>query len=97
MTPSALARNVDPSTGSAFRKHPGADGSEPSAPPIKGSHPYPKRLLREISKRSDPRMGEQTFHLTNIVRAEPNPPLFTVPADFRIVDGPQPIFYRTKQ
>src|ERR1700730_9629263 len=49
------------------------------------------------SKRSDPRMGEQTFRLTNIVRTEPNPSLFTVPADFKIADGPQPIFYRTKQ
>jgi hypothetical protein len=49
------------------------------------------------SKRSDPRMGEQMFHLTNIVRTEPNPSLFTVPADFKIVDGPQPIFYQTKQ
>jgi hypothetical protein len=49
------------------------------------------------SKRSDPRMGEQTFGLTNIVRTEPNPSLFTVRADFKIVDGPQPIFYRTKQ
>jgi hypothetical protein len=49
------------------------------------------------SKRNDPRMGEQTFRLTNIVRSEPSPSLFTVPPDFRIVDGPQPIFYRTKQ
>jgi hypothetical protein len=49
------------------------------------------------SKRSDPRIGEQTFRLTNIVRTEPSPSLFTVPADFKIVDGPQPIFYRTKQ
>jgi hypothetical protein len=49
------------------------------------------------SKRSDPRMGEQTFRLTNIVRTEPSPSLFTVPADFKAVDGPQPIFYRTKQ
>jgi hypothetical protein len=49
------------------------------------------------SKRSDPRMGEQTFRLTNIVRAEPSPSLFAVPADFKVVDGPQPIFYRTKQ
>ena len=49
------------------------------------------------SKRSDPRMGEQTFRLTNIVRTEPSALLFTVPADFKIVDGPQPIFYRTKQ
>jgi hypothetical protein len=49
------------------------------------------------SKRSDPRMGEQTFRLTDIVRAEPNPSLFAVPADFKIVDAPAPIFYRTKQ
>jgi hypothetical protein len=49
------------------------------------------------SKRNDPRMGEQTFRLTNIVRTEPSPSLFTVPADFKIADGPQPIFYRTKQ
>ena len=49
------------------------------------------------SKRSDPRMGEQTFRLTNIVRAEPSPTLFTVPADFKIVDGPQTFFYRTRQ
>ena len=49
------------------------------------------------SKRSDPRMGEQTFRLTDIVRNEPNPSLLTVPADFKIVDAPAPIFYRTKQ
>ena len=49
------------------------------------------------SKRNDPRMGEQTFRLTNIVRTEPSPSLFTVPVDFKIADGPQPIFYRTKQ
>ena len=49
------------------------------------------------SKRSDPRIGEQTFRLTNIVRAEPNPSLFTVPGDFKIVDDPAPIVYRTKQ
>lgn len=50
-----------------------------------------------FSKRTDPRMGEQTFRLTNIVRAEPDPSLFTVPPDFKIVEGPQPIHYRTKE
>lgn len=49
------------------------------------------------SKRTDPRMGEQTFRLTNIVRAEPSASLFTVPADFKVVDGPQTIFYKTRQ
>jgi hypothetical protein len=49
------------------------------------------------SKRSDPRMGEQTFQLTNIVRSEPDAALFTVPADFKIVDGPQNVIYRSNQ
>jgi len=48
------------------------------------------------SKRSDPRMGVQTFQLTNISRTEPDPSLFAVPADFKLVDGPQPIVYRAK-
>jgi hypothetical protein len=46
------------------------------------------------SKRSDPRMGEQRFQLTNIVRTEPDPSLFSVPADFKIIDGSQPVVYR---
>ncbi|MGC1436047.1 MAG: hypothetical protein WA847_09155, partial [Terriglobales bacterium] len=51
-----------------------------------------------FSKRNDPRMGEQTFRLTNIVRAEPDPSLFTLPADFKIVDGgPKTIIYRRNQ
>src|SRR5229473_2076436 len=41
------------------------------------------------SKRTDPRMGEQTFQLTNIVRSEPDASLFTIPGDFKIMDGPQ--------
>jgi len=49
------------------------------------------------SKRSDPRMGVQTFQLTNITRTEPDPSLFTVPAGFSIADGPRPIFYRSSQ
>jgi hypothetical protein len=42
-------------------------------------------------------MGEQTFQLTDIQRAEPDPSLFTVPADFKLLDGPQNVFYRTNQ
>jgi hypothetical protein len=49
------------------------------------------------SKRTDPRMGEQTFQLTNIVRSEPDVSLFTVPADFKIVEGPQNVMYRSNQ
>lgn len=50
-----------------------------------------------MSKRSDPRMGEQTFRLTNIVRAEPDASLFTVPADFKVLDSPQRVIYRSRQ
>ncbi len=49
------------------------------------------------SKRSDPRMGEQTFRLTGIARSEPDASLFGVPADFKIVEGPKPFIYRTNQ
>jgi hypothetical protein len=53
------------------------------------------------SKRSDPRMGDQTFQLTNIVRSDPDASLFTVPADFNLVDGSDKkgnvIFYRPNE
>jgi hypothetical protein len=49
------------------------------------------------SKRTDPRMGEQTFQLTSISRSEPDPSLFTVPSDFKVVDGLKPIIYRSNQ
>jgi hypothetical protein len=49
------------------------------------------------SKRTDPRMGEQTFELTNINRNDPDPSLFTVPADFKLVEGPKPVIYRSNQ
>jgi hypothetical protein len=43
-----------------------------------------------LSKMSDPRNGESTTRLTNIVIAEPDPALFQVPADYSIVDEPAP-------
>src|SRR5258708_176645 len=50
------------------------------------------------SKRDDPRMGEQTFRLSNIVRADTHPSLFAVPADFKMMDGgPKTIMYRSNQ
>jgi hypothetical protein len=39
-----------------------------------------------LTRRFDPRFGETTYRLTNIVRAEPAPELFKVPSDFRIED-----------
>ena len=40
-----------------------------------------------MSRRSDPRMGETTFKLTNIRRTEPLRSLFEVPPDFTIQEG----------
>jgi hypothetical protein len=53
-----------------------------------------------MSKRSDPRSGEQTFRLTNISRAEPDAALFTIPADFKtaeIVPDRKMFFYQPKE
>lgn len=53
-----------------------------------------------MSKRSDPRTGEQTFRLTNITRAEPDAALFTVPADFKtseIVPDHKMFFVQSKE
>ena len=36
--------------------------------------------------RRDPRSGDTVYRLTNIVRTEPPPDLFTVPSDYRVVD-----------
>jgi len=45
------------------------------------------------SKHSDPRFGDQIFKLTNIMRAEPDSALFTVPADFKMVFEEYPKFH----
>ncbi len=39
-----------------------------------------------LSKRSDPRSGESKTEILNLSRAEPDPFLFTVPADYSLVD-----------
>ena len=43
-----------------------------------------------FTKRSDPRYGEDTFKLTKIVRAEPDPALFQIPPEYTVVDEKGP-------
>jgi hypothetical protein len=51
-----------------------------------------------MSKSSDPRMGETTYKLTNLSRAEPEPALFQIPADYTVKDQPNgALFFRTNQ
>ena len=38
-----------------------------------------------MSKHSDPRFGEQTYRLTNIVRSEPDPSLFELPQGYKLL------------
>jgi hypothetical protein len=45
------------------------------------------------SKSSDPRIGDTTYKLTNIQRAEPDPSLFQVPADYTVRDQPENTFF----
>jgi len=40
-----------------------------------------------MTKHSDPRVGETIYKLTNIVRAQPDPNLFTVPGDYTLRSG----------
>jgi len=48
----------------------------------------PELKVLVMSKTSDPRMGETTYKLTDIQRAEPAPSLFQVPDDYTIKDQP---------
>jgi hypothetical protein len=47
------------------------------------------------SSNSDPRFGDTTFELTNINRAEPDPALFRIPADYVISEGKSAAFKTT--
>ncbi len=53
----------------------------------------PELKVLVMSKTNDPRMGETTYKLTNIQRAEPAASLFQVPADYTIKDQPVNTFF----
>jgi hypothetical protein len=48
----------------------------------------PELKIVLMSRRSDPRFGETTYRLERIVREEPSPELFQVPADFTVEKAP---------
>lgn len=43
-----------------------------------------------MSKRTDPRTGESSFHMANISRTEPSPALFQAPADYKVIESTRP-------
>lgn len=46
----------------------------------------PELRVLVMSRQTDPRFGETTYRLTNIVRAEPSPDMFEPPPDFTVVE-----------
>jgi len=46
----------------------------------------PKLGFNLLSKRSDPRIGTQTFTVTNLILSDPDPKLFEPPEGFTVVD-----------
>jgi hypothetical protein len=44
----------------------------------------PELQVLVMTRRNDPRQGESSYRLTNIIRAEPSPTLFQVPADYTV-------------
>jgi hypothetical protein len=56
---------------------------------------YSKDLQLVVESRHyDPRFGEQTYKLTNINRTEPDPSLFNLPSEYRLLTEPTTV-YRT--
>jgi hypothetical protein len=50
----------------------------------------PQLGLNMLVKRNDPRVGVQTFTVTEVSLSEPDPKYFQVPARFKIVDMRSP-------
>ena len=66
----------------------GTIGNEQAIKIVSESWYSPELQTMVLTKRSDPRFGETSYKLTNIVRAEPSPALFEVPAGYTITDEP---------
>lgn len=53
----------------------------------------PELQMNIMTKHSDPRMGDTVFTVTNLSRANPDPSLFQMPADYQLTNT-QKMFYR---
>lgn len=57
----------------------------------------PELQMVVMSKRTDPRVGETTFQLSSISRAEPALTLFRVPADYTVGKAPPPTTFEMQR
>lgn len=65
----------------------GAIGNELPIKTVNETWYSPELKMTILSKRSDPRFGESTYRVTNIVRFEPNAALFQIPSEYTIIDS----------
>jgi TonB family protein len=65
----------------------GAIGNERPIETVNETWYSPELQMTIQSRRSDPRFGESTYHVTNIVRSEPDAALFQIPSDYTIIDS----------
>lgn len=65
----------------------GAIGNERPIQTVSERWYSPELQTWVLTKRTDPRIGETTFRLTNIRRGEPAPSLFEAPADYTVREG----------
>jgi hypothetical protein len=65
----------------------GKEGNEKEIDIVTETWYSPDLQVVVMSKTSDPRFGESTYQLNAITRAEPDPALFAVPADYAVKEG----------
>jgi len=65
----------------------GREGNEKEIDIVTETWYSPDLQLVVMSKTSDPRFGESVYQLNAITRAEPDPSLFVVPADYTVKEG----------
>jgi TonB family protein len=65
---------------------PGAIGNERPIETVSETWDSPELQMTILSKRSDPRFGESTYQVTNIVRSEPDAALFEISPDYKVID-----------
>jgi hypothetical protein len=68
----------------------GAQGNDRPMTSIQETWTSPTLKVTVLSKNTDPRSGESTMKLTDIVASEPDPALFQPPADYTVVDEKEP-------
>jgi TonB family protein len=65
----------------------GAIGNERPIETVYETWYSPELQMTILSRRSDPRFGESTYQVTNIIRSEPFAALFQIPSEYTIIDS----------